>query len=348
MAANAAPADVAPGGHLGRPAVRISPEFHPRDPKTLTGIRMRTDKHIQSLRERRLSARAVLSGPVARSSFRWATAVAVAGGIVGVPGVGPAAADPVSLTLRYTCSTPFIGDLPVTVRIDSDIPESAAAGQPTLELVVNAAVPVDAGATKLLGKIGVKTIEGTVDGKARVAAPEGDSDVTLPFSLKADIPVSGSFDVKATGSAPALTFTQPGSAKVTVGDLVAHLTPKDASGDVTFPGRIDARCTMDKGQRNVLASFRITEVGTTAGLSTSGPTGTTGAAASGTSETDETASGATAAKPNGVLPQTGAGATPWLLGGAGLLLAAGAGAIFAVRRTRTDDDAGDAAGTSAV
>lgn len=319
---------------------------------------MRTDKKIQNLRGRRVSAGGVLSGPVAFNSFRWATAVAFAGGIVGVPGAGSAAADPVSLTLRYTCSTSLIDDLPVTVRIDSDIPESAAVGQPTPKFVVTAAVPVDAGATKLLSKIGVKTIEGTVDGKARVAAPEGDTDVTLPFSVKADIPVSGSFDVKVTGSAPALTFTQPGSAKVTVGDLVAHLTPKDASGDAMFPGKIDARCTMDTGQRNVLALFQITGDGTTTGPSTSGTTGsgttgsgttgTTDAAASGTSETDETASGATAAKPNGVLPQTGAGATPWLLGGAGLLLAAGGGAILAVRRTRTDDDAGDAAGTSAV
>ncbi|MEW2404313.1 DUF6801 domain-containing protein [Streptomyces sp. NPDC046862] len=263
-----------------------------------------------------------------------------------------------ALTLRYTCSTPLIDDLPVTVRVDSDIPESAATGHPTPEFVVNAAVPLDAGATKLLGRIGVKTIEGTVDAKARVAAPEGDTDVTLPFGVKADVPVSGSFHVKATSTAPALTFTQPGSAKITVGDLVAHLTPKDASGDVTFPGKIDARCTMDAGQKNVLASFQITGAGTTTGPSTSGTsgsgtsgsgtTGTTDAAASGTSGTDEAASGATVAKPNGVLPQTGAGATPWLLGGAGLLLAAGAGAIFAVRRTRTDDGSDDAAEASAV
>ncbi|GAA3794598.1 DUF6801 domain-containing protein [Streptomyces phyllanthi] len=301
---------------------------------------MRTDKHIQNPRERRASARAVLSGPGALRSLRSTTAVAVAGGLVGVLGAGPAAADPVSLTVRYTCSTPFIDDLPVTVRIDSEIPDSAAVGRPTPEFVVRAAVPVDAGATKMLGRIGVKTVEGTVDAQARVAAPEGDTDVTLPFSVKADIPVSGSFHVKATGSAPALTFTQPGRAKITVGDLVARLTPRDASGEVTFPGRIDARCELDAGQENVLASPRITGAGTTTGPSASGTTGATGAAASGAAETDETTSGATAAGPNGVLPQTGAGATPWLLGGAGLLLAVGAAAVFATRRTRTDDGAG--------
>ncbi|MGP3947665.1 DUF6801 domain-containing protein [Streptomyces sp. 7N604] len=298
---------------------------------------MTTSKRIQNLRERRGLARAVVSGPVARSAFRLATAVGVAGGIVGVLGAGTAAADPVSLTLRYTCSTPWIDDLPVTVRIDTDVPKSVAVGKPTPESVVNAAVPVSASATKALGKIGVKSLAGTVNAKARVAAPEGDIDVNLPVNVRNDIPASGSFSVKATGAAPTLTFSQPGSAKITVGDLVAHLTPKDASGDVTFPGKIDVRCQLDGGQNNVMASFHIAGTGTATGPATSGTTGTTGTSTSGTVGADETASGTTAPKPNGSLAHAGAGATPWLLGGAGVLLAAGGSAVFAARRSRTDD-----------
>lgn len=42
--------------------------------------------------------------------------------------------------------------------------------------------------------------------------------------------------------------------------------------------------------------------------------------------------------PDGTLAHTGADATPWLLGGVGLLLAAGGGAVFAARRHRTDDE----------
>lgn len=309
---------------------------------------MKTGKKIQNLSERRGPARAVLSGPAARSSFRLATGVVVAGGIVGALGAGPAAADPVSRTFRYTCSTRLIENLPVAVRLESGIPKSAAVGRPTPKFVVNAAVPVNADATKILGKIGVKTVEGTVDAKASVAAPEGDIDVTFPANMKANVPASGSFYAKATGSAPALTFRQPGSAKITVGDLVAHLTPRDASGDVTFPGKIDARCELDAGKKNVLASFHITGTRTTTGPSASGTSGTSDTAASGTSAADETASGATAAKPKGALSQTGADVSPWLLGGVGVLLASGAGAIFAARRTRTDEGAGDAAETSAT
>ncbi|CAL9585080.1 hypothetical protein SUDANB106_05125 [Streptomyces sp. enrichment culture] len=42
--------------------------------------------------------------------------------------------------------------------------------------------------------------------------------------------------------------------------------------------------------------------------------------------------------PAGSLAHTGADATPWILGGAGLLLAGGIGAVVAVRRRRTDGD----------
>ncbi|NEB12316.1 LPXTG cell wall anchor domain-containing protein [Streptomyces coelicoflavus] len=59
-----------------------------------------------------------------------------------------------------------------------------------------------------------------------------------------------------------------------------------------------------------------------------------------TSETpaaDETTSSTAAPAPEGALAHTGADATPWLIGGAGVLIAAGGGALFAVRRRRTDD-----------
>ncbi|MEV8128694.1 SpaA isopeptide-forming pilin-related protein [Streptomyces sp. NPDC085944] len=59
-----------------------------------------------------------------------------------------------------------------------------------------------------------------------------------------------------------------------------------------------------------------------------------------TSETpaaDETTSSTAAPAPEGALAHTGADATPWLIGGAGVLIAAGGGALFAVRRRRADD-----------
>ncbi|MEV6727978.1 DUF6801 domain-containing protein [Streptomyces sp. NPDC051364] len=315
---------------------------------------MTTGKHTQNPHEWRRTARAVRSIPVPRSPLRLATVAAVAGGVLGLSGTGPAVAEPVSLTLRYTCSTGLIGNLPVTVRIHSDVPESAEVGKPTLRFPVNAAVPVPADAAKALGRIGVTTVEGMVEAQVRVAAPEGDSRVEVPVDVKAGIPVAGSFHVEASGSAPALTFRQAGSARITVGDLVAHLALKDAKGDVAYPGEIDARCTPDAGQNNILASFRITGTGTgtrtgtgtDTGQAASEATGTAGtAAAPGAPAADRTASGATESTPQGALPETGADPDLWLLGGAGVLLAAGVGTLFAARRTRADDGVGDAAGT---
>ncbi|WP_327417299.1 DUF6801 domain-containing protein [Streptomyces sp. NBC_01233] len=305
---------------------------------------MRTGKHTQN-------------PPVPRSPLRLATVAAVAGGVLGLAGTGPAAADPVSLTLRYTCSTGLIGNLPVTVGIHSDVPESAEVGKPTPAFPVSATVPVPAEAAKALGGLGVTTVEGTVEAQARVAAPEGDSRVRMPVAVKAGIPAAGSFRIEASGSAPVLTFRQAGSARITVGDLVAHLTLKDARGGVVYPGAIDARCTPDAGQNNVLASFRIIGAGAGAGVETgaetgkdtgraassgaAGPAGT--AAAPGAPAAGRTASGATDSTPRAALPETGAHPDLWLLAGAGVLLAAGAVTLVAARRTRADDGVGDGA-----
>ncbi|MDT0615011.1 SpaA isopeptide-forming pilin-related protein [Streptomyces lancefieldiae] len=59
--------------------------------------------------------------------------------------------------------------------------------------------------------------------------------------------------------------------------------------------------------------------------------------ASDTPTPDETVSSTAAPAPEGALARTGADATPWLIGGASLLIAAGGGALFAACRRRTCD-----------
>ncbi|MEW1599382.1 SpaA isopeptide-forming pilin-related protein [Streptomyces sp. NPDC093808] len=59
--------------------------------------------------------------------------------------------------------------------------------------------------------------------------------------------------------------------------------------------------------------------------------------ASETQTADETASSTTAPAPAGSLAHTGADATPWLIGGAGALIATGGGALVIARRRRTDN-----------
>ncbi|WP_342456237.1 DUF6801 domain-containing protein [Streptomyces sp. G7(2002)] len=240
---------------------------------------MRTGKRNQNLSERRGTAR---TGSVARGAMGLATAVGLAGGMLGVFGAGTAAAAPTSLTLRYRCAFPYVGAQPVTMKIDSDIPKSAEVGRPTPKFRIDAVVPVSSDRTKVIRLAGVRSIEGTADAKALVAAPQGDLDVSLPFDVsRTNVPESGSFHVKATGAAPARTFTRPGSAKITIGDLTLRLALKDAKGNPTGPGEVDAPCTLDAGQNTVVASFGITGAKTPSGSVTSGATGTAGAGAPG-------------------------------------------------------------------
>jgi hypothetical protein len=183
----------------------------------------------------------------------------MAGGIVGVFGVTPVAAAPASLTLSYTCAIPLIGNYPGTVRVNADISTSAALGRPSPTFVVNAAALMTADTAWQLRLVGIRTVEGTANGKVVVTAPQGNIDLTVPFSVpRTTIPASGPFNVPVTGSAPSVTFTRPGRGKIVVGDIMLRLTPKGADGNVTFPGTFDAPCKLDPGQNTILASFNIT------------------------------------------------------------------------------------------
>ncbi|MEU9761486.1 DUF6801 domain-containing protein [Streptomyces sp. NPDC047985] len=219
-----------------------------------------------------------------------------------------------SRTLRYTCSVPMVDERRGTVKIDSDVPKSATVGMPTPKFVIRAAVPVDAADAQELRKAGIKTITGTVDAKVRVTAPGGETDLNVPFQVaRTSVPASGPFQVKATGVAPTHTFTRPGGARITVGDLTAHVTA--SGGIVTL--ELDLPCRLDPGQNNEVASFDVAGAGTTTGPA---PSGTADTATSGTAgsrnpsddaRTDTTPEGS--ADPSGAMAESGSRGTRSLI-----------------------------------
>ncbi|MFJ5227961.1 DUF6801 domain-containing protein [Streptomyces sp. NPDC088400] len=212
--------------------------------------------------------------PRARIALGVFTALGTAVGVVGVSGAGIAAAQPVSLTLKYTCDVPVIKDPHITARIDANIPASVVVGQSGKKVAVGAGTTVDASLTPWLGRLGVKTVEGRVDAKIRVAAPQAGSQVrVVPLRIaKTGVPASGSFDIAATGAALTPTFTRPGTARITVGDIVLNVVGKKAGGDALDEFRVP--CTLDPGQDNFVGSFEITAKGT--GSTPSGGSGTNG------------------------------------------------------------------------
>ncbi|MFF3547183.1 DUF6801 domain-containing protein [Streptomyces platensis] len=296
---------------------------------------MASDKLIQNLPERHRASRAVPSRPVARRALGLTMAVGVAGASVGIFGAGPAAADPLSRELRYTCSVLAVHDRSGTVKIDSDVPKSAAVGKPTPKFAIRAAVPVTAADTRGLRRAGIKSIQGTVDAKVRVTAPEGDTHLSVLFHVaRTNVPASGPFLVKATGAAPSRTFSRPGRAKITIGDLIMHVT---ASGVMTV--KLDVPCTLDARQNRVVASFGIAGTGTATG---SDPSETTDRATSGTAGSQNPSEGARAgattegsAAPSGNLATTGSQGTTRLIALAAGTVVLGTMAVAAAFRFRS-------------
>ncbi|MFJ8814308.1 DUF6801 domain-containing protein [Amycolatopsis thermoflava] len=189
-------------------------------------------------------------------------------------GAGTSAADPVSLTLNYSCPFPLIGTQTLQIVISADIPTTVNVGEPTPAFTVTAVATVPPTATQGLTLVGAATVEGSAKASSTVTAPEATIPVTVPATIPVTpVPASGSFDTVATGDAPSLTFTQAGQATITVGDILLTLHPKRADGTDTGLGVFDSQCTQVAGQNNTLANITING-GTTTEPTTTEPTTT--------------------------------------------------------------------------
>ncbi|MBW8482116.1 fibronectin type III domain-containing protein [Actinomadura sp. PM05-2] len=193
-------------------------------------------------------------------------------GFVGVAGVGPASADPVSLSLKYTCVFPLIGEQTVTAAIKSDIPKSVPVNTPIPKIVIDVTSTQNEDTWSGLNLVGASTLEGTATANSTVIAPQGNVAVKVPVVLdKTTLPVSDTpvpFDMHGSGQAPAIRFSKAGHAKITVGDLKLNITPRDSTGaEVEIPDPSadihNVACTLLPGQNTSLAEFDITDGGTT-------------------------------------------------------------------------------------
>ncbi|MEV7886952.1 SpaA isopeptide-forming pilin-related protein [Streptomyces sp. NPDC002817] len=101
-------------------------------------------------------------------------------------------------------------------------------------------------------------------------------------------------------------------------------------------GTTPAPTSPEKPPNTATAPGDTASSGTAVSAASSPTTGTD------SSPTADASGGATSKAAVGSLAHTGADATPWLLGSAGALLAAGSGTVFAARRRRTEDESGGA------
>ncbi len=172
---------------------------------------------------------------------------------------GPAAAEPVALELDYRCNFPLMAGEPVVVRVTTDLPRRLAVGERMPPITLETADTVSAYAAKGLTTMYAATLEGTADASAVLTTPDG---LRLPLTVpnvleKAEIPKTGEFTVQSRGSTPGLVFDTPGEARITVGDLLLRLTPRDASGELTGLGTFESECVQVPGQNDVLAVIQV-------------------------------------------------------------------------------------------
>ncbi|GGS12679.1 fibronectin type III domain-containing protein [Actinokineospora fastidiosa] len=164
------------------------------------------------------------------------------------------------LRQTYTCPFPLIGNQNVTVDISADLPTEIAAGTFTPAINISAVSNAGATATQGLRLVGAETVEGKAVATSLVKSPQGHLAVAVGTDVpKQTIPAVGNdLIVNAAGSAPALRFDEPGTATLSVHDLVLTMTPRRADGTETGLGTFVADCTPTAGQTTVLHTFTVT------------------------------------------------------------------------------------------
>ncbi|WP_326595750.1 DUF6801 domain-containing protein [Streptomyces sp. NBC_01803] len=193
-----------------------------------------------------------------------AASALVGGGLIALAG-NSASADPASLTLNYTCPFPLIGTQPISVDISTDIPGTIEVNEMTPPIEIEAITTVNAKTHQGLKTVASTTIEGSAIAYSNIAAPGFDLPLEVPIEIpKQNIPPAPpytEFDITANGSAPEISFSEPGHGEITVGDLLLTLTPRKADGTPTGLKTFESACTVVEGQDNVLAEFEVVPEG---------------------------------------------------------------------------------------
>lgn len=176
---------------------------------------------------------------------------------------GAALAEPVSLTLEYTCPFPLIGDQPILAEITADIPTEVPVGTPLGPFQIEALTTVNEDSRLGLKLVGSETIEGVATSTNVIATAGGEESIAVPLTIpQTDIPdTTGPFSVPASGQAPEQVFDQAdiGPGSIVVGGLVLDMVARTANGDVAPApiGEFTADCTQVAGQNNVLQTFEV-------------------------------------------------------------------------------------------
>ncbi|MCG8927458.1 DUF6801 domain-containing protein [Lentzea sp. CC55] len=191
--------------------------------------------------------------------FTRAAAVVLVAGALGVATAGTGSAAPAELSLTYSCQFSVAGTHDVPSVISSpNMPDSAAVGVPTEPASASVTSTVSDSVRNTLWWIGGRSVDGTltttiaVDNAGSVQTQT--STLTIPNT---PVPSSGTFQVVATGTFPALTLPNAGTTSINLGNADLALTPRQANGDPTWIGVVHVPCTVKAGQPTKFHEFQV-------------------------------------------------------------------------------------------
>jgi hypothetical protein len=191
--------------------------------------------------------------------FARAAAVLMVAGALSVTTAGTSSAAPASLNLTYTCQFSVAGmhDVPSVVS-SPDLPDSAAVGVPTAPASASVASTVSNDVRNTLWWIGGRSVDGTLT--TNIAVDNAGSVQNLASTLtipNTPVPSSGTFQVVASGSFPALTLANAGTTSINLGTADLALTPRQQNGEPTWIGVVHIPCTVKAGQPTKFYEFEV-------------------------------------------------------------------------------------------
>ncbi|WP_434444435.1 DUF6801 domain-containing protein [Lentzea sp. E54] len=191
--------------------------------------------------------------------FARAAACVLVAGALSVATAGTSSAATAELSITYSCEFSIAGthDMPSVVS-SPNVPDSAAVGVPTAPASATVITTVSDDVRNTLWWIGGRSVDGTMTTNIAVDNAGTVQNLTSTLTIpNTPVPSSGSFQVVATGTLPALTLANAGTTSINLGAANLALTPRYANGDPTWIGVVHVPCTVKPGQVTKFHEFQV-------------------------------------------------------------------------------------------
>lgn len=196
---------------------------------------------------KKITGATVVTGAVIGYAVFWGTAIAHA--VIH------------QVTAHYSCSEPNTGtqSASATWVLSSNFPNTVTVGRSTPTSTFSTMEQIPAPTVNEMRRYyGIYGVKGSGTASIVDVTPQGNIKYTVNYTIPpTSLPASGAADITAYGTVPSFTYSRPGTAKSTVGQVTVNQTALDANGNPTMYGTQNLTCTPASGQNTVIQTFQI-------------------------------------------------------------------------------------------